>query len=87
MWSLGNLCEQCSFVHKVGELSVLQIVSERVEVIADLVHVDRDPMFLMDWNLIFWYTRLSSYFLHIPISVSAHILHLPRTFSYNGIDS
>ena len=42
---------------------------------------------LMDGNLIFCYTRLSSHFLHICIAVSPLILHLPRTFSYNGIDS
>ena len=33
------------FVHKVCELGVLRILSVRVEVIADLVHVHGDPMF------------------------------------------
>ena len=40
---------------------------------------------VIDENLIFWYTRLSSYVLHTCIVVSALILHIPRTLSYNGI--
>ena len=44
----------------------------------------------MDGNFIFWYTRSSSYSLHICIAVSAHILHLTRTRSsdsYFGFNS
>ena len=33
------------FAHKVCELGVLRILSVRVEVVADLVHVHGDPMF------------------------------------------
>ena len=33
------------FVHKVRELGVLRLLSVRVEVVADLVHVHGDPMF------------------------------------------
>ena len=33
------------FVHKVRELGVLRLLSVRVEVVTDLVHVHGDPMF------------------------------------------
>ena len=33
------------FVHKVRELCVLRLLSVRVEVVTDLVHVHGDPMF------------------------------------------
>ena len=33
------------FVHKVRELGVLRLLSVRVEVVTDLVHVLGDPMF------------------------------------------
>ena len=33
------------FVHKVRELGVLRILSVRVDVVTDLVHVHGDPMF------------------------------------------
>ena len=33
-------------VHKVRELGVLRLLSVRVEVVTDLVHVHGDPMFL-----------------------------------------
>ena len=33
------------FVHKVRELGVLRLLSVRVEVVTDLVHVHDDPMF------------------------------------------
>ncbi len=33
------------FVHKVRELDVLRLLSVRVEVVTDLVHLHGDPMF------------------------------------------
>ena len=38
------------FVHKVRELGVLRLLSVRVEVVTDLVHVHGDPMF-PGWSL------------------------------------
>ena len=36
---------RAKFVHKVRELGVLWLLSVRVEVVTDLIHVHGDPMF------------------------------------------
>ena len=38
------------FVHKVIELGVLRLLSVRVEVVTDLIHVHSDPI-SPDWSL------------------------------------
>ena len=42
---IGGRSLRAMFVHKVRELGVLRLLSIRVEVVTDLVHVHGDPMF------------------------------------------